>query len=123
MDFSLSEINNALGDINNLDSNKKDFLNFKNISIDSRTFVKNNLFIAISGKRFDGHAFLHEVIRKGSKAVVIREGMQKILPSNLPYWIVQDTREAFQKLTLIRRKKLNIPVVAVTGSVGKTTTK
>ena len=123
MDFSLSEINSALGDINNLDSNKKDFLNFKNISIDSRTFVKNNLFIAISGKRFDGHAFLDEVIRKGSKAVVIREGMQKILPSNLPYWIVQDTKVAFQKLTLLRRKKLNIPVVAVTGSVGKTTTK
>jgi len=123
MEFSSSELNNVLGHIKNLDEDKKNFLNFKNISIDSRTLFKDDLFIAIKGKNFDGHSFLPEVLNKGVKSVVIKEGMQKFLPSNFPYWVVSDTLEAFQKLTLLKRKKLNIPLVAITGSVGKTTTK
>ena len=123
MDLSLSEINNVLGDINNLGDGGINFLNFKNISIDSRTCSKNDLFVAIKGKNFDGHSFLPEVLNKGVKSVVIKEGMQKLLPRNFPYWVVSDTLEAFQKLTLLKRKKLSIPVVAITGSVGKTTTK
>jgi len=123
MEFSLLELNNVLGDIKNLNERKKDFLNFKNISIDSRTLLKNDLFIAIKGKNFDGHSFLPDVLNKGVKSVVIKEGMQKLLPDNFPCWVVNDTLEAFQKLTLLKRKKLNIPVVAITGSVGKTTTK
>ncbi len=123
MDFSLSEVNYILGDIRNLDNTEKDSLYFKNISIDSRTFLKTDLFIAIKGKNFDGHSFLSEVLIKGAKSVVIKKGMQKLLPSYLPYWMVEDTLEAFQKLTLFRRKKLKIPLVAITGSVGKTTTK
>jgi len=123
MEFSLSELNYALGDIKNLGEGGIDSLNFKNISIDSRTCLKNDLFIAIKGKNFDGHSFLTEVLNKGVKSVVIKEGMQKLLPANYPCWVVNDTLEAFQKLTLLKRKKLNIPVVAITGSVGKTTTK
>ncbi len=123
MEFSISELNNVLGEIKNLGDGKKDFLNFKNISIDSRTLLKNDLFIAIKGKNFDGHAFLSDALNKGVKSVVIKKGMQKLLPSNFPYWVVNDTLEAFQKLALLKRKKLNIPLVAITGSVGKTTTK
>ncbi len=123
MDFSLLELNDILGDIKNQGERRISFLNFKNISIDSRTCSKNDLFIAIKGKNFDGHSFLPEVIDKGVKSVVIREGMQKLIPGNFPCWVVNDTLEAFQKLTLLKRKKLNIPLVAITGSVGKTTTK
>jgi len=123
MEFSLSELNNVLGDIKNLGDGGIDSLNFKNISIDSRTLLKNDLFIAIKGKNFDGHNFLPDVLDKGVKSVVIKKGMQRLLPSNFPYWVVNDTFEAFQKLALLKRKKLNIPVVAITGSVGKTTTK
>ncbi|MDC3052694.1 UDP-N-acetylmuramoyl-tripeptide--D-alanyl-D-alanine ligase [Prochlorococcus sp. AH-736-A13] len=123
MEFSLSELNTVLGDIKNLSEEERDFLNFKNISIDSRTLLKNDLFIAIEGKNFDGHSFLPNVLDKGVKSVVIKKGMQRLLPSNFPYWIVNDTLEAFQKLVLLKRKKLNIPIVAITGSVGKTTTK
>ncbi len=123
MEFSLLELNNVLGDIKNLSEGKRDFLNFKNISIDSRTLLKNELFIAIEGKNFDGHSFLPNVLDKGVKSVVIKKGMQRLLPSNFPYWVVNDTLEAFQKLALLKRKKLNIPIVAITGSVGKTTTK
>jgi UDP-N-acetylmuramoyl-tripeptide--D-alanyl-D-alanine ligase len=123
MEFSLSELNNVLGNIKNLSEGKRDFFNFKNVSIDSRTLLKNDLFIAIEGKNFDGHSFLPKVLDKGVKSVVIKKGMQRLLPSNFPYWVVNDTLEAFQKLALLKRKKLNIPVIAITGSVGKTTTK
>ncbi len=112
-----------MGDIKNPGEEKINFFKFKNISIDSRTLLKNDLFIAIKGKNFDAHNFLPEVLKKEVKAVVIKEGMQKLLPSDFPYWVVNDTLEAFQKLTLLKRKKLNIPLVAITGSVGKTTTK
>ncbi len=123
MEFSLSELNNVLGDIKNLSEGEVDFFNFKNISIDSRTLLKNDLFIAIKGNNFDGHSFLPDVLDKGVKSVVIKKGMQRLLPSDFPYWVVNDTLEAFQKLALLKRKKLNIPIVAITGSVGKTTTK
>ena len=49
--------------------------------------------------------------------------MQNLLPNKFPFWTVPDTLEAFQKLALFKRRKLNIPVVGITGSVGKTTTK
>ena len=123
MDFSLSEVCNILGNIKNLNNNKKEFLTFRNISIDSRTILKGDLFIAIEGNKFDGHNFLSEAVKKGAESVVIKEGMEYLLPEKIPYWIVNNTLEAFQKLALLKRKKLNIPLVAITGSVGKTTTK
>ena len=123
MDFSLLEINDVLGDIKYQGDSEINSLNFKNISIDSRTCLRNDLFIAIKGENFDGHVFIPEALNKGVKSVVISEGKQKSLPSNFPCWVVDDTLEAFQKLTLLKRKKLNIPLVAITGSVGKTTTK
>ena len=106
MDLSFLELKDVLGDIKNLGEEGIDSLNFKNISIDSRTCLKNDLFIAIKGKNFDGHSFLPEVLNKGVKSVVIKKGMQKLLPSNFPYWVVNDTIEAFQKLALLKRKKL-----------------
>ena len=84
MEFSLSELKNVLGDIKNLSEGKRDFLNFKNISIDSRTLLKDDLFIAIEGKNFDGHSFLPNALAKGVKSVVIKKGMQRLLPSNFP---------------------------------------
>ena len=77
MEFSLSELNDVLGDIRNLREGERNFLNFKNISIDSRTLLKNDLFIAIKGKNFDGHSFLPEVLNKGVKSVVIKKGMHR----------------------------------------------
>ena len=120
MEFSLSELNDVLGEIKNQNDGKKDLSNFQNISIDSRNLLKDDLFIAIKGKNFDGHNYLQEVLKKGVKSVVIKKGMQKLLPSDFPCWVVTDTLEAFQKLALLKRKKLNVPTVAITGSVGKT---
>lgn len=123
MDFSVHDVNKILGNIKNRDNLTNQFQSFKNISLDSRTILNCELFIAIKGKNFDGHNFLNEVIKKGGKAVVIKDGMQNLLPNKFPFWTVPDTLEAFQKLALFKRRKLNIPVVGITGSVGKTTTK
>ena len=123
MDFSISDVNKILGNIKNREDLTNQFQTFKNISIDSRTILNSELFIALKGKNFDGHNFITEVIKKGVKAVVIEEGMNNFIPIDFPFWIVPDTLKAFQKLTLFKRRKLNIPVVGVTGSVGKTTTK
>ena len=122
MSFSLEEINNILGFENFKNQNNKT-INFKRISIDSRKILPNDLFIAIKGDNFDGHNFILEVINKGVIAVVINKDMENLVPSNYQYWAVPDTKEAFQKIALYKRRKLNIPVVAITGSVGKTTTK
>ena len=123
MDFSVPDVNKILGNIKNRDKLTNQFQSFKNISLDSRTILSCELFIAIKGTNFDGHNFLNEVIKKGGKAVVIKDGMQNLLPNKFPFWTVPDTLEAFQKLALFKRRKLNIPVVGITGSVGKTTTK
>jgi len=123
MDFSVPDVNKVLGNIKNWDSLTNQIQTFKNINLDSRTILSRELFIAVKGKNFDGHNFLNEVLKKGVKAVVIKDGMQNLLPNKFPFWTVPDTLEAFQKLALFKRRKLNIPVVGITGSVGKTTTK
>tara|TARA_Y100001978_G_scaffold203334_1_gene228408 strand:+ start:10073 stop:11443 length:1371 start_codon:yes stop_codon:yes gene_type:complete len=122
MRFSINEINNLLGDINwNKSKNKK--LSFEKISIDSRNISSEDLFVAIKGNNFDGHNFIDSLIEKEVKAVIITKGNEKLVPKYLPFWSVKDTVKAFQRLSLLKRRKLNIPVIAITGSVGKTTTK
>ena len=122
MKFSISEINQILGDINYNGSFKSN-LSFSKVSIDSRTISPEDLFIALKGEKFDGHDFLRNVQKIGVKAVVINQGKQYLVPENYPFWVVPDTKEAFLNLALIKRRKLKIPVIAITGSVGKTTTK
>ena len=122
MFFSSDEVNQILGLINwnNLDQDK---LNFKRVSIDSRTSFSDDLFVAIEGNNFNGHDFLEEVFNKNIKAVVICMRYKNLVPNNCAYWAVSDTLVAFHELALLRRRKFNIPVIAITGSVGKTTTK
>ncbi len=122
MKFSISEINQVLGNINFNGSFKRDLL-FSKVSIDTRKISSEDLFIALKGENFDGHDFLKNVLKIGVKAVVINQGKQNLVPKNLPFWVVPNTKEAFQNLALIKRRKLKIPVIAITGSVGKTTTK
>ena len=119
MDFSVPDINKILGNIKNRDSLTNQFQTFKNISLDSRTILNQDLFIAIKGANFDGHDFLKEVIKKGGKAVVIKDGMQYLLPRDFPFWTVPDTLEAFQKLVLFKRRKLKTVVGFHTRNVEK----
>ncbi len=94
---------------------------FSGISIDSRTIKKGELFIALKGEKFDGHDFLREALETGSGAIVNRHPEKSIHGKTIIY--VNDTLEALQEIARYMRSKRNIPIVAVTGSNGKTTTK
>jgi UDP-N-acetylmuramoyl-tripeptide--D-alanyl-D-alanine ligase len=91
------------------------------VSIDSRTISQGQLFFAISGPRFDGHNFLADVAMKGALAAVVHRDAPA--PPSFPLLRVQDTTRALQELARHRRLAAEVPVVAITGSVGKTTTK
>jgi UDP-N-acetylmuramoyl-tripeptide--D-alanyl-D-alanine ligase len=94
---------------------------FSGVSIDSRSIRKGELFIALKGERFDGHDFLQEALRTGCGAIV------KFSPSEMMQGktiiSVEDTLIALQRLARFMRLKRTIPLVGVTGSNGKTTTK
>lgn len=94
---------------------------FSGVSIDSRKIGEGEIFFAIKGERFDGHSFLDDALMKGNGAVVgSRPGK---LPQGKAVILVRDTLKALQDLAHYKRMKLDIPVLAVTGSNGKTTTK
>ncbi|MBU0486863.1 MAG: UDP-N-acetylmuramoyl-tripeptide--D-alanyl-D-alanine ligase [Bacteroidetes bacterium] len=78
------------------------------------------LFVALRGNRADGHDFVQEAEKKGAVAAIVEEEVSNV---KIPQIIVPSTVEALGNLGKIWRCRLNIPVVAVTGSVGKTTTK
>jgi len=89
---------------------------------DSRRARAGDLFFALAGDRFDGHDFLPEVARKGAAAVVVARDK---VPANLPCAViaVDDPRRALGRLAAAYRADFDLPVVAVGGSNGKTTTK
>lgn len=89
------------------------------ISIDSRTLQPGNLFFAIHGGALDGHEFVAKAKAQGAIAAVVDHQRN----DDLPQIIVKDTTKALGKLTQHWRNQFQIPVIAVTGSNGKTTTK
>ncbi len=86
---------------------------------DTRNVKRGDLFVAIAGARLDGHRFLKQAARKGAKAAVVSEPV----PAGLPQILVKDTTEALGQMGRAQRLQWNGTVVAVTGSVGKTTVK
>lgn len=90
------------------------------ISIDSRNITPNSLFIAIKGENFDGHDFIDEAIKKGATSII---SAKKINADNVSAIIVKDTIEALGALAKHHRSKFDLPVIALTGSNGKTTVK
>jgi UDP-N-acetylmuramoyl-tripeptide--D-alanyl-D-alanine ligase len=94
---------------------------FDGVSIDSRKINNNELFIALKGDRFDGHDFLYKVLEKAGGAVVSSCPSKEIKDKTIIK--VQDTLKALQDIARYIRMKKNIPVVGITGTNGKTTTK
>ena len=97
------------------------FLNATEISTDTRTLKKDALFFALSGPNFDGNRFATEALEKGAQQVVVDD--PKTLPNHPKILLVENTLTALQQLATHHRKKLNTPIIALTGSNGKTTTK
>lgn len=92
---------------------------FESVGSDSRNINAGQLFVALKGANFDGNAFAAEAIEKGAVAVMLSDASVKARPALL----VQDTRLSLGELAKYWRGKFDAPVVAITGSNGKTTTK
>ncbi len=96
---------------------------FVGVSTDSRSIKPGELFFALKGERFDGHQFIYEAVRRGAKGVVVEKEVQEILGKTIPVIKVPDILHALGDLAKFWRKRHPIPLVAITGSNGKTTTK
>lgn len=91
------------------------------VSSDTRTIEPGNLYVALKGEKFDGHNYASQAVEKGAVAVVVNS-MSKV-PDNAVGIVVKDTLKALGDLASHYRFKIGAKVIAVTGSVGKTTTR
>jgi UDP-N-acetylmuramoyl-tripeptide--D-alanyl-D-alanine ligase len=91
-------------------------------SIDSRTLNPGDVFIAIAGERFDGHNYVQAALEKGAVGAIVEEG-KKVAGDPLRLLQVEDSLKALQLLGAAARRLWGKPLLAVTGSAGKTTTK
>lgn len=89
------------------------------VTTDSRAVGAGDLFVAIAGETFDGHDFIEQALAAGAVGVVVAAGRTGVEPRIE----VAATGDALLDLAAMRRDELNVPVIAVTGSTGKTTTK
>ncbi|MDZ8066865.1 MAG: UDP-N-acetylmuramoyl-tripeptide--D-alanyl-D-alanine ligase [Nostoc sp. DedQUE08] len=90
------------------------------IQTDSRTLKPGEVFVALRGDKFDGHEFVPTAIAKGAIAAIVDFEYEN---PGFPVLQVKDTLKAYQTIARWWRDRFNIPVIGVTGSVGKTTTK
>ena len=93
------------------------------VCTDSRQLQPGDFFVPLVGERFDGHHFLEQLPEHKVQAAVVSRSWTEPLPSGLLHWRVDDTLLAYQQLALLHRRALAKPLVAVTGSAGKTTTR
>ena len=91
------------------------------VSIDSRTLKKGDIFLAISGDR-DGHNFIAEAFKNGAAAAVVARIPENVC-NKTPFLVVSDVNLALNQLASFARKRCRAKVIAITGSVGKTSTK
>ena len=89
------------------------------VQTDSRRIEKGNLFVALRGEKFDGHQFLQQVAAQGAIAALVEEQQEVALPQI----VVPNTLKALGDLARYHRQRFAVPVVAVTGSYGKTSTR
>ncbi|HEY9828437.1 MAG TPA: UDP-N-acetylmuramoyl-tripeptide--D-alanyl-D-alanine ligase [Stenomitos sp.] len=89
------------------------------LNTDTRTLQPGEAFLALRGENFDGHRFVESAIASGASVAIVDHA----LPVTVPQLVVADTLKAYQALGRWWRDRFDIPVVAITGSVGKTTTK
>jgi UDP-N-acetylmuramoyl-tripeptide--D-alanyl-D-alanine ligase len=96
------------------------FLKCNSVSIDTRKIEPNSIFVAIKGERFDANTFATEALEKGASYVIIDNESYHIDQRTI---LVEDSLVALQQLAKYHREYLKLPIIALTGSNGKTTTK
>ncbi|MRM96897.1 UDP-N-acetylmuramoyl-tripeptide--D-alanyl-D-alanine ligase [Riemerella anatipestifer] len=97
------------------------YLKSNKVSIDSRTIAEGDLFFAFSGENFNAATLAEDAINKGALAVIVEQKEYENISKNIFY--VPSTLKFLQELSTFHRNKLNIPIIALTGSNGKTTSK
>lgn len=95
---------------------------FTNIATDTRSIKQSEVFVALRGEKFDGHKFVSVAVEKGASAAIVDSRFES-QNHELPLLQVEDTLQAYQKIARWWREQFNIPVIGITGSAGKTTTK
>lgn len=105
-----------LGDFTDLDAT------VTQVETDSRTISAGSLFLPLTGERFDGHAYINSALEGGAAGCLTQRERESYLPGKF-YIKVDSTHQALRDLAVWYKNRFDIPVVAITGSVGKTTTK
>lgn len=93
------------------------------VSTDSRKIIPGSVFVALSGEKFDGHTFAAAALDKGAAGIIAARSLPVEIPQDVFVIEVGDTLRALQDIARYHRLKYDIPLIAVTGSNGKTTTK
>ncbi|MEG2071157.1 MAG: Mur ligase family protein, partial [Bacteroidales bacterium] len=96
------------------------FLQYPQICTDSRNIIPDSVFICLKGENFDGNQFALQALEKGAQYVITEDTSL----SNHPHCIVvSNSLKTLQQLSLYHRQQLHIPIIGITGTNGKTTTK
>ena len=111
---------NEIIKVTNADSNSAENIFFEGVTTDSRKIAKGVLFVALKGEKFNGENFAQDALNKGAAAVIVSKTAPNFDGVTLK---VDDTLTAYQQIAKSWRERFQIPVVAITGSNGKTTTK
>ena len=98
-------------------------LRISQVATDSRSLGRGDVFVALRGENFDGHEFAQMAIERGAIALIVDHQVEINSELTIPQIIVSDTLIAYQKIAQWWRNQFSIPVIGITGSVGKTTTK
>ena len=105
-----------------LQQGRRDML-YRNVTTDPRTVGEDDLFAALKGEKFDGHDFIEQAVSDGAAGVIVEDAARLYPDGDYTIFVVKNTRKAYQDLALFHRRRFSIPVVAVTGSAGKTSTR
>ncbi len=119
--FSLAELRTILN-TNPLNTNNTALDRLTTgVTTDTRSLQPGDIFVALAGEKFEGHDFVDMAIASGAIALVLSRELS--LTADIPQFIVPDTLQAYQQIASWWRDRFKLPVIGVTGSVGKTSTK
>ncbi|HEU5048379.1 MAG TPA: UDP-N-acetylmuramoyl-tripeptide--D-alanyl-D-alanine ligase [Rickettsiales bacterium] len=116
--WTVDEILKATGGTSSLAGS----LTLSNVSIDSRKLAPGSLFLAFKGERLDGHEYIKSALESGASAALVHR-IPEGLPKDAPLIVVEDTYKALVDMAKASRRRTKGKIIAVTGSVGKTSTK
>lgn len=120
--YNKNDIKTALdGEIISIDDKYE--YNIDKAVFDNREIEENTLFIAKKGERTDGHNFILDTLKSRNDTIILAEHIPNDIEKNSRVIIVKDTKRAFEKLAIFSQKRLQNPIIGITGSVGKTSTK